>query len=132
MVAPISAATFAEAVRMGSEIFHTLRRDLIAAGHNTGAGDEGGFAPQLRTADEALEFVLNAIERTGYKPGADVTLVMDSATSEFHLTGWRSLTTKLGNRSLLHQPDTAARRHPHRGRTRKLRQVRRRRQPRIA
>jgi enolase len=87
MIAPISAATFAEAVRMGSEVFHTLRRDLIAAGHNTGVGDEGGFAPQLRTADEALEFVLKAIERTGYKPGTDITLVMDPASSEFFRDG---------------------------------------------
>ncbi|ADB33056.1 enolase [Kribbella flavida DSM 17836] len=87
MIAPISATTFAEAVRMGSEVFHTLRKDLMAAGHNTGVGDEGGFAPQLRTADEALEFVLTAIERTGYKPGADVTVVMDPAASEFYRDG---------------------------------------------
>jgi enolase len=87
MIAPIGAATFAEAVRMGSEVFHTLRRDLIAAGHNTAVGDEGGFAPDLRTADEALDFVVRAIERTGYKPGEDITLVMDPATSEFFHDG---------------------------------------------
>ncbi|MFJ9629491.1 phosphopyruvate hydratase [Streptomyces sp. NPDC091280] len=87
MIAPIGAATFAQAVRMGSEVFHTLRRDLIAAGHSANVGDEGGFAPDLRTADEALDFVLHAIERTGYKPGTDITLVMDPATSEFHRDG---------------------------------------------
>ncbi|WP_069621847.1 phosphopyruvate hydratase [Streptomyces niveus] len=87
MIAPIGAATFAEAVRMGSEVFHTLRRDLVAAGHSTGVGDEGGFAPELRTAEEALDFVVTAIERTGYKPGADITVVMDPATSEFFRDG---------------------------------------------
>ncbi|WUS97916.1 phosphopyruvate hydratase [Streptomyces sp. NBC_00708] len=87
MIAPIGAATFAEAVRMGSEIFHTLRRDLLAAGHSTGVGDEGGFAPALRTAEEALDFVVAAVERTGYRPGTDIGLVMDPATSEFFRDG---------------------------------------------
>ncbi|SHN06023.1 phosphopyruvate hydratase [Actinacidiphila paucisporea] len=87
MIAPIGAATFAEAVRMGSEVFHTLRRDLLSAGHSTGVGDEGGFAPDLRSAEEALDFVVRAIERTGYKPGADITVVMDPATSEFFRDG---------------------------------------------
>ncbi|MFJ5307119.1 phosphopyruvate hydratase [Streptomyces sp. NPDC088350] len=87
MIAPIGAATFAEAVRMGSEVFHTLRRDLIAAGHSANVGDEGGFAPELRTSDEALAFVVSAIEKTGYKPGTDITLVLDPATSEFFRDG---------------------------------------------
>jgi enolase len=87
MIAPLGADTFAEAVRMGSEVFHTLRRDLLAAGHNTGVGDEGGFAPALRTAEEALDFVVAAIERTGYRPGIDVGLVMDPASSEFFRDG---------------------------------------------
>ncbi|MEW2123308.1 phosphopyruvate hydratase [Streptomyces sp. NPDC007259] len=87
MIAPIGAATFAEAVRMGSEIFHTLRRDLLAAGHSTGVGDEGGFAPALHTAEEALDFVVAAVERTGYRPGTDIGLVMDPATSEFFRDG---------------------------------------------
>ena len=86
-IAPIGADSFAEAVRMGSEIFHTLRRDLLAAGHSTGVGDEGGFAPALRTAEEALDFVVAAIERTGYRPGTDIGLVMDPATSEFFRDG---------------------------------------------
>lgn len=87
MIAPIGAQSFAEAVRMGSEVFHTLRRDLLAAGHATGVGDEGGFAPELRTAEEALDFVMSAIERTGYRPGRDIGLVMDPASSEFFRDG---------------------------------------------
>lgn len=72
---------------MGSEIFHTLRRDLLSAGHATGVGDEGGFAPSLRTAEEALDFVMAAVERTGYRPGTDIGLVMDPASSEFFRDG---------------------------------------------
>ncbi|WP_431954223.1 phosphopyruvate hydratase [Actinacidiphila sp. bgisy167] len=87
MIVPVGAATFAEAVRMGSEVFHTLRRDLLAAGHSTGVGDEGGFAPALRTAEEALDFVMAAVERTGYRPGTDIGLVMDPASSEFFRDG---------------------------------------------
>ncbi|MET8976956.1 phosphopyruvate hydratase [Streptomyces sp. NPDC004539] len=87
MIAPIGASGFAEAVRMGSEVFHTLRDSLRAAGHSVNVGDEGGFAPDLRTADEALDFVVRAIERAGYKPGTDITLVMDPAASEFHRDG---------------------------------------------
>ncbi|MEU2339073.1 phosphopyruvate hydratase [Streptomyces sp. NPDC013172] len=87
MIAPIGAATFAEAVRMGSEVFHTLRRALLAAGHSVNVGDEGGFAPDLRTAEEALDFVVRAVEESGYKPGTDITLVMDPASSEFFHDG---------------------------------------------
>ncbi|MGY5060185.1 phosphopyruvate hydratase [Streptomyces sp. 900105755] len=87
MIAPIGAATFAEAVRMGSEVFHTLRSHLLAAGHSVNVGDEGGFAPDLRTAEEALDFVVRAVEQTGYKPGTDITLVMDPASSEFFRDG---------------------------------------------
>ncbi|RFU84151.1 phosphopyruvate hydratase [Streptomyces triticagri] len=87
MIAPVGADTFAEAVRMGSEIFHTLRRDLLSAGHATGVGDEGGFAPALRTAEEALDFVMAAVERAGYRPGTDIGLIMDPASSEFFEDG---------------------------------------------
>ncbi|MFF8816194.1 phosphopyruvate hydratase [Streptomyces pactum] len=87
MIVPVGADTFAEAVRMGSEVFHTLRRDLLAAGHSTGVGDEGGFAPELRTAEETLDFLVAAIERTGYRPGTDIGLVMDPASSEFFRDG---------------------------------------------
>ncbi|MFC1417830.1 phosphopyruvate hydratase [Streptacidiphilus cavernicola] len=87
MIAPIGAENFFDAVRMGSEVFHTLRASLSDAGHSTAVGDEGGFAPALRTADEALRFVVDAIEKSGYTPGEDITLVMDPATSEFYRNG---------------------------------------------
>ncbi len=84
MIGPIGAPTFAEAVRMGSEVFHTLRKSLHDAGHSTNVGDEGGFAPNLSSADEALEFVLRAIEQSGYTPGEDIALLLDPAASEFY------------------------------------------------
>ncbi|GLZ62610.1 MULTISPECIES: phosphopyruvate hydratase [Micromonospora] len=87
MIAPVGARTFAEAVRMGSEVFHTLRASLAAAGHNTNVGDEGGFAPNVTDADEALRFVLRAIEDTGYQPGSDVLICLDPASSEFFRDG---------------------------------------------
>ncbi|WP_037357782.1 phosphopyruvate hydratase [Amycolatopsis orientalis] len=87
MIGPVGASTFAEAVRMGSEVFHTLRKSLHEAGHNTNVGDEGGFAPQLGSADEALEFVVRAIEQTGYEPGKDIALLLDPAASEFYRDG---------------------------------------------
>lgn len=82
MIAPIGAPTFAEALRMGAEIFHNLRSILKKAGHNTAVGDEGGFAPQVKSAEEALEFITRAIEAAGYTPGKDVMLAMDAAASE--------------------------------------------------
>jgi enolase len=87
MIAPIGAPTFFEAVRMGTEVFHTLRKSLAAAGHSTNVGDEGGFAPDFTTADEALRFVLRAIEETGYEPGRDITICLDPAASEFYRDG---------------------------------------------
>ncbi|MDG4794586.1 phosphopyruvate hydratase [Micromonospora sp. WMMD1082] len=87
MIAPIGAATFAEAVRMGAEVFHTLRRSLAAAGHSTAVGDEGGFAPNITTADEALEMVARAVADAGYEPGTDVTICLDPASSEFFHDG---------------------------------------------
>jgi enolase 1/2/3 len=83
MIVPVGAETIADAVRMGSEIFHTLKGALSEAGHNTNVGDEGGFAPNLASADEALTFIVKAIERAGYKPGDDVVLALDPAASEF-------------------------------------------------
>jgi enolase len=88
MIAPIGADTFAEAVRMGSETFHTLRVAFKEAGHNTNVGDEGGFAPNLRGAEEALSFVTRAIERAGYRPGEDIVIVLDPAASEFFHDGY--------------------------------------------
>jgi enolase len=84
MIAPIGAPSFFEAVRMGSEVFHTLRRSLAEAGHNTNVGDEGGFAPGFTDADEALRFVVRAIEDTGYRPGTDISVCLDPAASEFY------------------------------------------------
>jgi enolase len=83
MIMPVGAPTLAEAVRIGSEVFHTLRKALKDAGHNTNVGDEGGFAPNLKSADEAIGFVLRAIEKAGYRPGEDIALALDAASSEF-------------------------------------------------
>jgi enolase len=87
MVMPVGAASVTEAIRMGSEIFHALRRKLHDAGHNTNVGDEGGFAPNLPSADAALGFVMQAVEAAGYHPGDDVVLALDPAASEFHRDG---------------------------------------------
>ena len=87
MIVPYGAATFAEAVRMGAETFHALKKALSDAGHNTNVGDEGGFAPNLQTATEALDFIIRAIEKAGYKPGDDVAIALDPASSEFFKDG---------------------------------------------
>jgi len=83
----VGADTCADAIRMGSEIFHTLRKGLKDAGHSTNVGDEGGFAPNLPSADAALGFVMKAIETAGYKPGEDVVLALDCASTEFFKNG---------------------------------------------
>jgi enolase len=87
MIMPVGTDRFSEALRMGSEVFHALRGQLKDAGHNTNVGDEGGFAPNLATADEALTFVMKAIEKAGYKPGDDVVLALDPASTEFFKKG---------------------------------------------
>jgi enolase len=87
MIMPVGAATFREGLRMGAEVFHTLKKQLADAGHNTNVGDEGGFAPNLKSADEALGFVMKAIEKAGYKPGDDVHLALDPASTEFFKNG---------------------------------------------
>ncbi len=87
MIMPVGAASLAEAVRIGAEIFHTLRKNLKDAGHNTNVGDEGGFAPNLKSADEALGFITSAIEKAGYRPGDDVVLALDCAATEFYKNG---------------------------------------------
>ena len=87
MIMPVSAPTLAEAVRMGAEIFHSLKKGLKDAGHNTNVGDEGGFAPALNSTDEALGFVMKAIEQAGYRPEEDVVLALDAASSEFFADG---------------------------------------------
>ena len=87
MIAPAGAPRFSEALRMGSEIFHSLKALLKKAGHSTNVGDEGGFAPNLKSTDEAIEFVIKAIEQAGYKPGEDVWLALDAASNEFFHDG---------------------------------------------
>src|SRR5262249_49446904 len=87
MIMPVGAPSLAEAVRMGSEVFHTLRKALAEAGQSVNVGDEGGFAPNLRSAIEALDFIMRAIEAAGYKPGEDICLTLDPAASEFFKKG---------------------------------------------
>ena len=87
MIMPVSAANIKEAIRMGAEIFQTLKKNLKAAGHNTNVGDEGGFAPNLKSAEEALQFIVDSISDAGYKPGDDVVLAIDAASSEFYKDG---------------------------------------------
>jgi len=87
MIMPVSATSIRDAIRVGAEIFHTLKKELSAAGHNTGIGDEGGFAPNLSSTRDALDFVLKAIEKAGYKPGDDVYLALDCAATEYFKNG---------------------------------------------
>jgi len=87
MIMPVGAESFAEGLRMGVEVFQTLKSALKAAGHNTNVGDEGGFAPNLKSAVAALDFVMQAIEKAGYKPGNDVMLALDCAATEFFKDG---------------------------------------------
>jgi enolase len=87
MILPVAAETMADAVRIGSEVFHALRRQLKDAGHSTNVGDEGGFAPELDSADAALGFLMRAIERAGYEPGEDVALGLDVAATELYRQG---------------------------------------------
>ena len=87
MIMTVGAESLKEAVRMGSEVFHTLKKDLSAAGHNTSVGDEGGFAPNLNSAVDALDFIMKSIEKAGYKPGEDMYLALDCAATEFFKDG---------------------------------------------
>lgn len=84
---PVTAGTCADAVRMGAEVFHTLKKALQDAGHNTNVGDEGGFAPNLKSTEEALDFIMKAIEKAGYTPGSDVMLALDCASTEYFKDG---------------------------------------------
>ena len=87
MIMPVSAPTMADAVRMGAEVFQALKGALKDAGHNTNVGDEGGFAPNLASADEALKFIMQAIKKAGYKPGEDIALALDAASTELYKKG---------------------------------------------
>ena len=92
MIMPVGAPSIADAIRMGSEVFHQLKKGLSDAGHNTNVGDEGGFAPGVSGTNEALDFILKAIESAGYTPGDDVVLALDAAASEFYINGKYELT----------------------------------------
>jgi enolase len=87
MIMPVAAASIRDAVRMGAEVFHTLKKELSAAGLATGVGDEGGFAPNLSGTREALDFILKAIEKAGYRPGDDICLALDCAATEYYRDG---------------------------------------------
>ncbi len=87
MIMPVGAETFRDGLRMGVEVFHALKRRLVKAGHSTNVGDEGGFAPNLKSADEALDFIMHAIADAGYEPGADIVLALDCAATEFFREG---------------------------------------------
>jgi enolase len=87
MIMPVGGESFGEALRMGAEVYHALKKGLSEAGHNTNVGDEGGFAPALKSADEALGFIMRAIDKAGYRPGDDVCLALDPASTEFFKNG---------------------------------------------
>ncbi|MGQ0674564.1 MAG: phosphopyruvate hydratase [Rhodospirillales bacterium] len=87
MIMPVGAPSFADALRMGAEVFHALKKRLGKAGHSTNVGDEGGFAPNLQNSVQALDFIMQAIEQAGYKPGQDVVLALDPASTEFFKNG---------------------------------------------
>ena len=87
MIMPVSAGDIRDAIRMGAEVFHTLKKELSAGGFNTGIGDEGGFAPNISSSREALDFILKSIEKAGYKPGEDIYLALDCAATEYYSDG---------------------------------------------
>jgi enolase len=87
MIMPVGAETLTDAVRMGAEVFHALKKQLKDAGLNTNVGDEGGFAPNIESADKALGFIMKAIEAAGFAPGEEIVLALDAASSEFHKNG---------------------------------------------
>ncbi|MFT6076103.1 MAG: enolase [Yoonia sp.] len=87
MIMPVAAQNIREAIRMGAEVFHTLKKELSAAGHNTGIGDEGGFAPNLASTRVALDFIMTSIKKAGYEPGKDIYLALDCAATEYYKNG---------------------------------------------
>ena len=87
MIMPVSATNIRDAVRMGSEVFHTLKKELSDAGLSTGIGDEGGFAPNISSTRDALDFILKSVEKAGYKPGEDIYLALDCAATEYYKNG---------------------------------------------
>jgi enolase len=115
MIMPVSAGSISEAIRMGAEIFHTLKKNLHDAGHNTNVGDEGGFAPALKSADEALSFIMKSIEKAGYRPEEDIVIALDAASTEFHKNGIYDLEgegKKLGSDELIKYYETLINKYP--------------------
>jgi enolase len=100
MIMPVNAASFGEALRMGTEVFHNLKKVLHEKGYNTAVGDEGGFAPDLKSNEEALQVILQAIEKAGYKPGDDIFLALDVASSELYDPGTQKYNLASENRRL--------------------------------
>ncbi|MFM8745947.1 MAG: phosphopyruvate hydratase [Aestuariivirga sp.] len=108
MIMPVGAQSFREGLRMGAEIFHTLKAALKKAGHNTNVGDEGGFAPNLPSAEAALDFVMTAVAQAGYKPGDDVMLALDCAATEFFKNGVYDYEGEGKKRSIVEQAEYLA------------------------
>ena len=102
MIMPVGAESCAEAIRIGSEVFQSLKIELNNKGYNTNVGDEGGFAPNLNSADEALSFIMKSIEKAGYRPGEDIVLALDAASSEFYKDGKYHLA---GEKKILTSPE---------------------------
>lgn len=115
MIMPVGAESFTEAMRCGTEIFHALKKELSAAGHNTNVGDEGGFAPSIKSTDDGLGFIMKSIEAAGYKPGEDVMIALDAASTEFfkdgryHLEGEGKI---LSSAEMVHYYEDLCRRYP--------------------
>ena len=115
MIAPVGAKTFKEALRFGSETYHSLKSVLKEAGYSVGVGDEGGFAPSLKANEQALEFIVKAIEKAGYKPGTDIAIAMDPASSGFYEDGKYNLRTekrKVGSEEMIRIYENWVKKYP--------------------
>lgn len=115
MIMPVGAPNVTEAIRIGSEIFHELSNQLSKKGYNTNVGDEGGFAPNLNSSEEALDYIIKAIDQSGFKPGEDVFIALDAASSEFYEDGYYNLAgegKKLNSEEMAHYIDTLCKRYP--------------------
>ena len=115
MIMPVGAPNITEAIRIGSEIFHELSNQLSKKGYNTNVGDEGGFAPNLNSSEEALDYIIKAIDQSGFKPGEDVFIALDAASSEFYEDGYYNLEgegKKLNSEEMAHYIDTLCKHYP--------------------
>ena len=115
MIMPVGAPNVTEAIRIGSEIFHELSNQLSKKGYNTNVGDEGGFAPNLNSSEEALDYIIKAIDKSGFKPGEDVFIALDAASSEFYENGYYNLAgedKKLNSEEMAHYIDTLCKHYP--------------------